>query len=64
MPHRANPNPTANIKLAPEQPAFLEVSVDPAAHGEAGLGPIQRAVMLRTASGQELTFTLKATIIR
>ena len=44
--------------------ATLEVTVDPAAHGPDAVGPLTRGVTLRTASGRDLQFTLKATVIR
>jgi hypothetical protein len=43
--------------------ASLEVTMDPAAHGPTAIGPWTRTVRLRTASGAELQFTLKATVI-
>lgn len=64
MPHRGAPLPAVNFTLLAATPAYLEVSVDPAAHGEAGLGPIQRGVRLTTAGGQELPFTLTAHVVR
>lgn len=42
--------------------ASLEVTMDPAAHGPDAVGPWTRKVLLRTASGTELDFTLKATV--
>jgi hypothetical protein len=60
MPRQNAPAPPANVRLSQDQPAYLEVTVDPVAHGERGLGPIQRAVLLKTASGQELRFDLAA----
>lgn len=59
-----NTRPKINVPLEPDRPAYLEVSVDPAAHGEAGLGPIQRGIMLKTAGGQELQFVVSATVTR
>lgn len=58
------PVPPANVHLGPEQAAYLEVSIDPAAHGDAGLGPIQRGTLLKTASGQSLEFLLTANVLR
>ncbi len=63
MPMTNNP-PPANVRLSDDEPAYLEVSIDPAAHGEAGLGQIARAVFLRTADGQELRFDLTAIVGR
>lgn len=64
MPHGTAARPAANIQLRARQPAFLEVSVDPAAHGEQGLGAIRRGVRLTTKSGQELQFVLTANVYR
>jgi hypothetical protein len=47
--------------LEPGQ-AKLEVTIDPAAHGPDALGPLSRGVALRTSSGKELQFTLKAEV--
>jgi hypothetical protein len=63
MSRQIAPLPPANVRLSQSQPAYLEVTVDPAAHGERGLGPIQRAVLLKTANGQELRFELAAHIM-
>ncbi len=63
MPMQGTP-PPANVRLRPGEPAYLEVRIDPAAHGEAGLGRIQREVLLRTASHQDLRFELTATVLR
>jgi hypothetical protein len=58
MSHGTGPQP--NVILEAGTPAYLEVSVDPAAHGEAGLGKIHRMVWMETESGQELQFNLTA----
>lgn len=58
------PVPPANLRLAPDQPAYLEISVDPAAHGDAGLGPLRRQAMVMTASGQALEFELTGQVVR
>lgn len=55
--------PPANLRLASDEPAYLEVSFDPAAHGERGLGQVQRGVLLKTASGQELRFEVTAHVV-
>ena len=60
----SEPVTPANFELKSGQPASLEVSVDPAAHGEAGMGPIQRGAILETAAGQKLEFVLTATVVR
>ena len=51
-----------NVELQPAVPAYVEIAIDPAAHGPNGVGPIGRMVTIQTASGQELTFTLKAQV--
>jgi hypothetical protein len=53
-----------NEVLAPHVPAFVEVSVDPAAHGEGGVGPFTRVVGLKTAAGQKLQFTVRGVVTR
>lgn len=62
MPMAGVPVPDANFSLQPDKPAYLEVKIDPAAHGEAGLGPITRGVNLQTAGGQTFTFQLSARV--
>lgn len=64
MPMSAAATQTANILLESDQPAYLEASIDPAAHGEAALGPIMRVVTLNTAAGQTLEFELRANVVR
>ena len=43
-------------------PAALEVTIDPAAHGDDAVGPLSRGVYLKTSAGKELDFELKATL--
>lgn len=62
MPMDTRP-PPANVRLLAAEPAYLEVRIDPAAHGDAGLGRIQRQVLLHTAGGQDLRFELTATVL-
>jgi hypothetical protein len=50
--------------LQSSRPATLEVTIDPAAHGEAGLGSIERGVSVATAGGQTLEFVLRAQVVR
>ena len=57
-------SPEAGFTLRSGQPAYLEVSIDPAAHGDAGLKPIKRAVLLKTAQGEELRFEFTANVVR
>lgn len=44
-------------------PAALEVTVDPAAHGPAALGPIQRDVIVTTVTGERRRFTVLADVL-
>lgn len=64
MPMPNAPVPPANMPLAADQPAYLEVTIDPAAHGEAGLGRIRRGVVLETAGGEVVRFELVAEVVR
>ncbi|MHB1415308.1 MAG: hypothetical protein ACYC1C_08650 [Chloroflexota bacterium] len=64
MPMDNTPQPPADFDLQPGQPAHLEVTIDPAAHGENGLGPIERMVRLTTTEGQTIEFTLTANVVR
>lgn len=43
--------PKLGETLAPGEEAIIEVVFDPAAHGPAGVGPIQRVVSLNTEAG-------------
>lgn len=45
--------PKINRALAPGEEASLEVVFDPAAHGPAGVGTIQRVVYLETSAGRQ-----------
>lgn len=58
------PADVANVKLLSGQSAYLEVQIDPAAHGERGLGPIQRGVAVTSSSGQRLEFVLSAEVVK
>jgi hypothetical protein len=61
MSHEGGPA-DVNVALVPNTPAYVEVSIDPAAHGPGGAGPWTRVIGLRTAAGQELQFTLNALV--
>jgi hypothetical protein len=56
--------PGVNVSLEPDQPAMLEVSIDPAAHGPDAVGPAKRAIFVTTASGQQLEFLVALNITR
>ena len=51
--------PTINASMAPGETAIVEVVFDPAAHGPAGIGPVDRFVTLQTDREPplELAFT-------
>lgn len=53
------PIPTLNETMQPKEEAMVEVVFDPAAHGPAGVGPIERVVTMENSAGQplELAFT-------
>ncbi|OGF61731.1 hypothetical protein A2926_02700 [Candidatus Giovannonibacteria bacterium RIFCSPLOWO2_01_FULL_44_40] len=55
--------PNLKIKLAPGEEANMEVVFDPAAHGPAGVGKIERAVIIESDAGEplELRFTALVT---
>ncbi len=52
--------PEIGAVIAPGQEAAVEVVFDPAAHGPAGVGKIQRAVRLETGLGTRLEFGFSA----
>ncbi|KKQ27242.1 MAG: hypothetical protein US42_C0012G0013 [Candidatus Magasanikbacteria bacterium GW2011_GWC2_37_14] len=53
--------PEINENIEPGQEAQIEVVFDPAAHGPAGVGPIERQATLDTSDGQ-LVFKFKAQV--
>jgi len=54
-------NPAVNEILAPNEEAQIQVVFDPAAHGPAGLGHIERAVVIEN-SGKTLELSFKADV--
>jgi hypothetical protein len=56
------PIPTINVPIKPGEEAFVEVIFDPAAHGPAGVGPIERVVTLENNSGQPLELAFAALV--
>ena len=56
------PIPTINVPIAPQEEAFVEVVFDPAAHGPAGVGPIERVVTLENSAGQPLELEFAALV--
>lgn len=55
--------PRIGEKLEPDEEAVVEVAFDPAAHGPAGVGRIQRAITIENSAGEplELWFTVFVT---
>ena len=58
------PSGVVSFDLEAGEPAYLEASIDPAAHGLDAIGPIERGVGVKLASGQTLEFNLKANLVR
>lgn len=57
-----SPIPTINVPIKPGEEAFVEVIFDPAAHGPAGVGPIERVVTLENNGGQPLELAFAALV--
>jgi len=57
------PVPVIDVPINSQEDIFVEVVFDPAAHGPAGVGPIERVVTLENNAGQplELGFTAMVT---
>jgi len=55
-------NPRIDQEIAAGSDATVEVTFDPAAHGPAGVGPIQRTVTVEVIDGPELKFEIKAVV--
>ena len=54
--------PNINEKINSEEETRIDVTFDPAAHGPAGIGAIERVVYLEQKSAPPLTLTIKATV--
>lgn len=54
--------PKINAKLAPNEEATISAVFDPAAHGPAGVGKIQRSVYLENNAGEPLELNFSATV--
>ncbi|MEK7661981.1 MAG: DUF1573 domain-containing protein [Patescibacteria group bacterium] len=54
--------PTINQIMGSGEEAVVEVVFDPAAHGPAGVGRIERAIILETDSGKPLELLFNATV--
>ncbi|MCR4328269.1 MAG: DUF1573 domain-containing protein [Patescibacteria group bacterium] len=55
--------PRINIPIEPGEEAVVEAVFDPAAHGPAGLGSVNRGVYVATDSGKPLELTFSAEVI-
>jgi len=56
------PIPALNETLQPDEEAMVEVVFDPAAHGPAGIGPIDRVVTIEHNAGQPLELAFSANV--
>lgn len=54
--------PRINAELAPGEEAEVEVEFDPAAHGPAGIGRIERIVYLENSAGLAFQLAIAATV--
>lgn len=56
------PIPTIDIPINSKDQASIEVIFDPAAHGPAGIGPIQRVVTIENNAGEPLELEFAANV--
>ena len=56
------PIPALNETMQPNEEAMVEVVFDPAAHGPAGIGPIDRVVTIENSAGQPLELAFRANV--
>ena len=56
------PIPALNETMQPNEEAMVEVVFDPAAHGPAGIGPIDRIVTIENSAGQPLELAFVANV--
>jgi len=56
------PIPTINEPMNPKEEAIVEVVFDPAAHGPAGIGPIDRVVTIENSTGRPLELAFAANV--
>lgn len=54
--------PSFKETILPDETAAVSVTFDPAAHGPAGVGLIERAVYLENSAGGPLILTIKANV--
>ena len=55
-------NPSFEERIEPNETFTVAVVFDPAAHGPAGIGPVERTVTLEYDEGKMLTFGFSATV--
>jgi len=56
------PIPTINVPMKPGENAVIEVVFDPAAHGPAGIGPIDRTITIENSAGRPLVLAFVANV--
>lgn len=56
------PIPTINVPINAGEEAMIEVVFDPAAHGPAGIGPIERVVTIENSAGRPLELAFAANV--
>lgn len=61
MPGHA-PIPAIKVPMAPQEQAYVQVVFDPAAHGPAGVGPIERVITVENSAGQPLELAFSALV--
>ena len=54
--------PKLREEIKPGGEAVIEVVFDPAAHGPAGIGPVERSVIVETTSGGQLELRFRAVV--
>jgi len=54
--------PSINESIGPNEEAMIEVVFDPAAHGPAGIGPIERVVTVENSAGRPLELAFSARV--
>lgn len=54
--------PTINEPMKPGEDALIEVVFDPAAHGPAGIGPVNRVVTIENSGGRPLELVIAANV--
>ena len=63
MPGHGGSIPTINQEIKAGEEAVVEVVFDPAAHGPAGIGPVERSVFVETLDGGKLNLSFKTQVI-